>query len=137
MELTPTQVRLHQTASASLVLLIVLCVLWELVLAPLRPGGSWIVLKALPLLAPLPGTLRRNVYTMQWASMMILLYFTEGVVRAWSETGPSQWLAFGEIVLSTTYFFCAIFFLRPYKQQAKRLAREAIVKAADGYEQER
>lgn len=137
MELTPTQVRLHHTASASLVLLIVLCVLWELVLAPLRPGGSWIVLKALPLLAPLPGTLRRDVYTMQWASMMILLYFTEGVVRAWSETGPSQWLAFGEIVLSTTYFFCAIFFLRPYKQQAKRLAREAIVKAADGHEQER
>ncbi len=137
MELTPTQVRLHHTASASLVLLIVLCVLWELVLAPLRPGGSWIVLKALPLLAPLSGTLRRDVYTLQWASMMILLYFTEGVVRAWSETGLSQWLAGGEILLSTIYFFCAIFFLRPYKQQAKRLAREAIDKAAEGQEQER
>ncbi len=137
MELTSFQHRLHRTASASLVLLIVLCVLWELVLAPLRPGGSWMVIKALPLLAPLPGTLRRNVYTMQWASMMILMYFTEGVVRAWSETGPSQWLAFGEILLSTTYFFCAIFFLRPYKQQAKRLAREAIEKAAEGHEHER
>lgn len=137
MELTAFQHRLHRTASASLVLLIVLCVLWELVLAPLRPGGSWMVIKALPLLAPLPGTLRRNVYTMQWASMMILMYFTEGVVRAWSETGPSQWLAFGEILLSTTYFFCAIFFLRPYKQQAKRLAREAIEKAAEGHEHER
>jgi uncharacterized membrane protein len=137
MELTPTQVRLHHTASASLVLLIVLCVLWELVLAPLRPGGSWIVLKALPLLAPLPGTLRRDVYTMQWASMMVLLYFTEGVVRAWSETGLSQWLAGGEILLSTIYFFCAIFFLRPHKQQAKRLAREAIDKAAEGQKQER
>ncbi len=137
MELTPPLLRLHRTASASLVLLIVLCVLWELVLAPLRPGGSWMVIKALPLLAPLPGTLRRNVYTMQWASMMILMYFTEGVVRAWSETGPSQWLAFGEIVLSTTYFFCAIFFLRPYKQEAKRLAREAIEKAAEGHEQRR
>lgn len=136
MELTLFQHRLHRTASVSLVLLIVLCVLWELVLAPLRPGGSWMVIKALPLLAPLPGTLRRNVYTMQWASMMILMYFTEGVVRAWSETGPSQWLAFGEILLSTTYFFCAIFFLRPYKQQAKRLAREAIEKAAEGHEQE-
>ena len=137
MELTPPLLRLHRIASASLVLLILLCVLWELVLAPLRPGGSWMVIKALPLLAPLPGTLRRNVYTMQWASMMILLYFTEGVVRAWSETGPSQWLAFGEIVLSTTYFFCAIFFLRPYKQEAKRLAREAIEKAAEGHEQRR
>ncbi len=134
MELTPSLLRLHRTASVSLVLLIVLCVLWELVLAPLRPGGSWMVIKALPLLAPLPGTIRRNIYTMQWASMLILLYFTEGVVRAWSDTGPSQWLAFAEIALSTTYFFCAIFFLRPYKQAARRMAREAIEKAADSHE---
>ncbi len=134
MELTPSLLRLHRTASVSLVLLIVLCVLWELVLAPLRPGGSWMVIKALPLLAPLPGTIRRNIYTMQWASMLVLLYFTEGVVRAWSETGPSQWLAFAEIALSTTYFFCAIFFLRPYKQAARRMAREAIQKAADSHE---
>ncbi len=134
MELTPAQLRLHRIASASLILLIVLCVLWELTLAPLRPGGSWMVLKALPLLAPLPGTLKRNIYTMQWASMMILLYFTEGVVRAWSERGPSQWLAIAEIVLSSVYFFCAIFFLRPYKQEAKRIAREAIQRAAEGHE---
>lgn len=134
MELTPAQLRLHRIASASLILLIVLCVLWELVLAPLRPGGSWMVLKALPLLAPLPGTLRRNVYTLQWASMMILMYFTEGVVRGWSETGPSQWLALTEVTLSTIYFFCAIFFLRPYKRRARQLAREAIEKAAEGHE---
>jgi uncharacterized membrane protein len=134
MELTPALVRLHRASTASLLLLILLCVLWELVLAPLRPGGSWMVIKALPLLAPLPGTLRRNIYTMQWASMMILLYFTEGVVRAWSETGLSQWLAGGEILLSSIYFFAAIFFLRPYKRQAKRLAREAIERAAEPHE---
>ena len=134
MELTPALVRLHRASTASLLLLILLCVLWELVLAPLRPGGSWMVIKALPLLAPLPGTLRRNIYTMQWASMMILLYFTEGVVRAWSETGLSQWLAGGEILLSSVYFFAAIFFLRPYKRQAKRLAREAIERAAEPHE---
>lgn len=134
MELTPPLQRLHRTAASSLVLLILLCVLWELTLAPLRPGGSWMVLKALPLLAPLPGTLKRNIYTMQWASMMILLYFTEGVVRAWSERGPSQWLAIAEIVLSSVYFFCAIFFLRPYKQEAKRIAREAIQRAAESHE---
>ena len=134
MELTPALQRLHRTSTASLVLLIVLCVLWELALAPLRPGGSWMVLKALPLLAPLPGTFRRNIYTMQWASMMILLYFTEGVVRAWSERGMSQGLAFAEIALSSVYFFCAIFFLRPYKQEAKRLAREAIQRASESHE---
>ncbi len=134
MDDSPALHRLHRTASASLILLILLCALWELVLAPLRPGGSWMVLKALPLLAPLPGTLRRDIYTMQWAAMMVLMYFTEGVVRAWSEQGPSQWLAFGEIMLSSLYFFSAIFFLQPYKRAAKRLAREAIQKAAEGHE---
>ncbi len=131
MTLSPAQVRLHQLSIASLVGLVALCVLWELVLAPLRPGGSWMVIKALPLLAPMAGTIRRNIYTMQWASMMILLYFTEGVVRAWSERGLSQGLAGAEIVLSSIYFFCAIFFLRPYKREAKRLARQAIEKAAE------
>lgn len=130
-ELSPTQQRLHQLSSVSLVLLIVLCILWELVLAPLRPGGSWMVIKVIPLFAPLAGTLKKNVYTLQWASMLILLYFTEGVVRAWSDHGASQLLAGLEILFSTSYFFCSIFFLRPYKQAAKHLASEVISKAAN------
>ncbi len=130
-ELTPTQQRLHLISSISLVLLIVLCILWELVLAPLRPGGSWMVIKVLPLFTPLSGTLKKNVYTLQWASMFILLYFTEGVVRGWSDHGLSQILAGLEVVFSTTFFVCAIFFLRPYKQAAKNLASEAIRKAAN------
>ena len=130
-ELTTTQQRLHLISSISLVLLIVLCILWELVLAPLRPGGSWMVIKVLPLFAPLSGTLKKNVYTLQWASMFILLYFTEGIVRAWSDHGLSQILAGLEVVFSTTFFVCAIFFLRPYKKAAKNLASEAIRKAAN------
>ncbi len=130
-ELSPTQQRLHLLSSASLVLLIVLCILWELVLAPLRPGGSWMVIKVIPLFAPLAGTLKKNVYTLQWASMLILLYFTEGGVRAWSDHGASQLLAGLEILFSTSYFFCSIFFLRPYKQAAKQLASEVIRKAAN------
>jgi len=130
-ELTTTQQRLHLISSISLVLLIALCILWELVLAPLRPGGSWMVIKVLPLFAPLSGTLKKNVYTLQWASMFILLYFTEGVVRAWSDHGLSQILAGLEVVFSTTFFVCAIFFLRPYKKAAKNLASEAIRKAAN------
>ena len=62
--------------------------------------------------------------------MMILLYFTEGVVRAWSENGTSQLLASLEILFSIVFFFCAIFFLRPYKRAAKQLATEAIQKAS-------
>lgn len=132
--ISPAQRRLHLLASTSLVLLIVLCIAWELVLAPLRPGGSWMVIKVLPLFAPLAGTLRRNVYTMQWASMLVLMYFTEGVVRTWSERGMSQVLAALEILFSAIFFFCAIFFLRPYKQAAKQLASEAIRKAATAHE---
>lgn len=125
-----TQRALHLAAVISLLALIVLCTAWELVLAPLRPGGSWMAIKALPLLLPLAGVLRRNIYTMQWASMLVLLYFIEGVVRAWSETGTSALLASFEIALSTLFFFCAIFFLSPYKKMAKKIAREAIAKAA-------
>lgn len=76
-------------AVGSLLGLIILCVAWELWLAPLRPGGSWLVLKALPLCIPLVGLLKRRMYTYRWVSLLIWLYFTEGVVRAW-RTGHRQ-----------------------------------------------
>ena len=127
---SPVQRALHMVALGTLLGLIVLCTSWELVLAPLRPGGSWMAIKALPLLLPLSGVIRRNIYTLQWASMLILLYFIEGVVRGWSEIGPSAVLALLEVGLSTVFFFCAIFFLQPYKKAAKQLARDTIAKAA-------
>ena len=65
----------QRAAIVSLIALIALCLLWETILAPLRPGGSWLMLKVLPLLAPLFGVLRGKRYTYQWASMMILFYF--------------------------------------------------------------
>src|SRR5262249_13214445 len=99
-------------ASASLVLLIVLCLAWELWLAPLRPGGSWLALKALPLALPLAGIVSGRRYTYQWASMLILIYFAEGVTRAWSERGLSQWLASAEIVLSVVFFAAAVSYAR-------------------------
>ena len=99
-------------ACASLMALIFLTVAWELVLAPLRPGGSWLVLKALPLLAPLRGALHGRRYTFVWSSLLILAYFAEGVVRAWSDQGASVPLAAVEIVLSLAYFGSAAAFLR-------------------------
>lgn len=115
---------------ASLVALIALCVAWELVLDPLRPGGSWMVLKVLPLLAPLRGVLKRNIYTMQWSSMLILLYLAEGVVRGTSDKGLSATLGWAETGLAAVFFFCTILFLRPYKQAARKLAQQAIQKAS-------
>ncbi len=103
---------LYIVANASLILLIALCIAWELFLAPLRSGGSWMVLKALPLLAPLPGVLRASRYTCQWASLLSLAYFAEGVVRAASDPTPSRYLAMLEIVLATTLFVSLIFLAR-------------------------
>lgn len=103
---------LQHTASVSLIALIFLCLAWELVLAPLRPGGSTLVLKTLPLLLPLMGILKGRRYTYQWAPMLVLAYFTEGVVRAWSDQGLSAWLAGAEVVLSVVFFFAAIYYAK-------------------------
>ena len=103
---------LQVVSSAALVALIFLCLAWELWLAPLRAGGSSLAFKALPLLLPLFGVLRGKRYTYQWSSMLILAYFTEGVVRAWSEGGTGQALALAEIVLSFAFFTAAIFYAR-------------------------
>ena len=104
--------RLQTVASASLIALIFLCLAWELRLAPLRPGGSLLVLKTLPLLVPLMGILKGRRYTYQWAPMLVLAYFSEGVMRAWSERGLSQTLAFGEIALSVVFFLATIYYAR-------------------------
>ena len=100
------------TASASLIVLLFLCVAWELWMAPMRPGGSALVLKALPLLLPLFGVLRGKRYTYQWSSMLILAYFTEGVVRAWSEHGSSQVMAVAAIAFSLVFFVAAVSYAR-------------------------
>ena len=96
-------------AVGSLLGLILLCLAWELWLAPLRPGGSWLALKALPLTLPLAGLLKRRMYTYRWVSLLVWLYFTEGVVRAWSDPAPGNWLAGAEILLCLLLFTaCAL-----------------------------
>jgi uncharacterized membrane protein len=104
--------RLQFAASASLIALILLCLLWEGWLAPLRPGGSLLILKAVPLLLPLRGILLGRRYTYQWSCMFILLYFTEGAVRAYADHGLSAALALAETVLTLAFFFSTIFFAR-------------------------
>lgn len=119
----------HGGAIASLVILILWLVAWEMVIAPLHPGGSLLAVKALPLLIPLRGVVKRDIYTLQWSAMVILLYFIEGAVRAWSDTAPlSRMMAYGEIVLVCVFFACALLYLRPYKKAAKRMAKELLDK---------
>lgn len=107
-------------AVASLLALIVLGLAWELWLAPLRPGGTWIALKVLPLCLPLAGLLKRRMYTYRWLSLLVWLYFTEGVVRAWSDAPPGQWLAMAEIVLCLVLFAVCTAHVRLRLTWAKR-----------------
>ena len=100
---------LQAGAVGSLLALIALCLAWELWLAPARPGGSWLVLKTLPLLAPLFGLLHGRRRTFQWTAFLALAYLAEGVVRTWSEPGPARALATLEIALTLALFGCAVF----------------------------
>ena len=109
---------LHGIAAAALIALVVLCVAWELWLAPLRPGGSWLALKVLPLLPALPGVLKGRLYTFRWAMMLVLAYFIEGTVRAWSERGTSATLGLIEIVLSLAFYASAIAYVRVARRPA-------------------
>lgn len=103
---------LRLAAGASLILLVALCLAWELWLAPLRPGGSLMALKAMPMLLAFRGVMRGKRYTYQWSSMLVLAYFAEGVARTWSERGLSQWLAGAEVALSLAFFAAAVSFAR-------------------------
>jgi len=99
-------------ACACLIALIFLALAWELFLAPIKPGGSWLVLKVMPLLAPLFGVLRGRRYTFQWATLLIWLYVAEGAARAYSDTGLSARLAAIELALSLGFFAAAVAYLR-------------------------
>lgn len=113
-------------AVGSLLGLIVLGLAWELWLAPLRPGGSWLVLKVLPLTIPLAGLLKNRMYTYRWVSLLVWLYFTEGVVRAWSDKGLSAGLAAVEVLLCVLLFVaCAVH----VRMRLKAAGKEAV--AAD------
>ena len=94
-------------ALACVLSLIVLGLAWELWLAP--TGSGTLAIKVLPLVFPLPGLWRHRMYTYRWLSLLVWLYFTEGVVRATTERGTSALLASIEVVLCLLLFTdCAV-----------------------------
>lgn len=109
----------RRVAVASLLALIALCLAWELFLAPLRPGGSWLALKALPLCIPLAGFLKNRMYTYRWVSLMVWLYFTEGVVRAWADKPPGNYLALLQVLLCVALFTACAMHVRLRLRNAK------------------
>jgi uncharacterized membrane protein len=99
-------------ACACLVALIFVCVAWELVLAPVRPGGSWLVLKVIPLLLALRGVLNARRYTLQWSTLVIWLYAAEGAMRIYTDSGTGAALAGAELALALGYFAATVACLR-------------------------
>jgi uncharacterized membrane protein len=94
-------------AVGSLLAMIVLGLAWELWLAP--TGNRTLVLKVLPLAIPIAGLLKHRMYTYRWVSLLVWLYFTEGVVRATSDGGMSAALAAVQVVLCLVLFTaCAL-----------------------------
>jgi len=117
-------------AVGSVLALIALGLAWELLLAPIRPGGSWLALKVLPLCIPLAGLLKNRMYTYRWVSLVVWLYFTEGVVRAWGDKAPGNYLAMLEIVLCLTLFTACTLHVRLRQRNAKNTALPAVETAA-------
>ena len=73
---------------------------WELGLAPLRPGGSWLALKAVPLALIWVPLVRGARKARQGASLLLPLYAAEGVVRALTESGRHALVAACATVLA-------------------------------------
>ena len=123
----------RRLAVGSVLALIVLGLAWELWLAPLRPGGSWWAIKVLPLALPLAGLLKNRMYTYRWLSLLVWLYFTEGVVRATTERGLSAVLAGLEVLLSMLLFVACVWHVRSRLRAAGKeaIAADAARRAAE------
>ena len=115
----PTTQRMRALALAMTGGLIVLGVAWELWLAP--TGSGTLALKVLPLVLCLAGLLRHRLYTYRWLSLLVWFYFTEGVVRATTESGMSQVLAIAEIALTLGLFAACTMYIRWRLRQGRLL----------------
>jgi uncharacterized membrane protein len=92
--------RLRLATVSLTVALILLGVAWETFLAPLRPGGSLLAFKVLPLVLVLPAFWEGRIRHYQLWSMLMLGYLCEGVVRGMSDGGRSAMLGWVESALA-------------------------------------
>jgi uncharacterized membrane protein len=90
--------------------LIVWQLLWETVLAPIRPGGSWLALKALPLALAWPALARATATGRVATALLLLIAAAEAIVRALTESGRHALAAWVALALAAVAF---IALLRP------------------------
>jgi uncharacterized membrane protein len=111
----PTEVW-RRALTAALAALLLLEILWEAWLAPLRPGAFWFALKALPLALLWPGVAQGRPRSVQWVLLLLPWYFAEGVVRAWSDSGRQALCAAAAAVLAVLALVAGLGWMRSLKR---------------------
>jgi uncharacterized membrane protein len=104
--------RAARAALAGLVALALVAFLWEWILAPLRPGGSWLVLKAVPLALLVPAALKGTRRALQWLSLLLPFYLAEGIARGWSESGRHALVAWMAAAIAAATFVALLAWVR-------------------------
>lgn len=121
-----TETLLRRLTIASFTGLLLLVVLWEGWLAPssYAPPWVWLVVKLLPLLALLPGLMRDHQGVLLFGSVLVLLYFIEGVVLTWvyrlhplSTDNPLIYATL-EWLLALAFFALVLLYLRRRQRQS-------------------
>ena len=114
------QRRWYLIASISLIALVLFMTAREAFIAPLHPGGSWLVLKALPIAIAVFGVLKRRLYTFQWAALLVWLYIAFSLVGAVTDaTQTAREASAIETVLGLLFFVAAAMYVHPYKRLAR------------------
>ena len=86
--------------------------LWELLLAPLGPSGSWLALKALPLAILAPGVMRGERRPRQWLALLLPFYMAEALARAFSESGRHAFVATAAFAVASVAFVALLGWFR-------------------------
>ena len=101
-----------RAALIGMITLTLICFLWEMLLAPLHPGGSWLALKAIPLALLIPAALRSSRRALQGLSLLLPFYLAEGIVRGWSESGRHAVVAWVAATLAAATFVAVLAWVR-------------------------
>jgi len=90
-----------------------LLIAWYGWLAPSThfPTALVLMVMLVPLLFPLRGLLHGRKYTYAWSCFLALLYFTHGVMEAYSSE-VTRYLGLLEVVFTSLWFVAAMVYIR-------------------------
>jgi len=92
-------------------MLAALTIAWQLWPTPTLNGAAHAALLCIPLLLPLNGIVRGNLYTYRWATLCVMPYFIVGVTEAIANPATRPWAA-AMLLLALGLFGALLGFLR-------------------------